>query len=107
MVRPNFTDIRIQDGKVKVKGVSGIEPDTGSRVDFTDVVEIRVVLIQGDRVDQGLVDALDPNWTATFDVADPIGSAPDYPPGDAVAVGVERRLENATVISWSETLPIA
>jgi len=106
MVRPNFTDIRIQDGQVEVKGVSGIEADTGSRVDFQDVVEIRVVLIQGERADQGLVDTLDPNWTVTFDVTDPTGAAPDFKPGQATAVGVERRLENATVISWSETLPI-
>jgi hypothetical protein len=106
MVRPNFTDIRIQNGQVEVKGVSGIEADTGSRVDFQDVVEIRVVLIQGERVDQSLVDTLDPNWTATFEVADPTGASPDFQTGDAVAIGVERRLENATVISWSETLPI-
>jgi hypothetical protein len=106
MVRPNFTDIRIQNGKVEVKGVSGIDPDTGSRVDFQDVVEIRVVLIQGERVDHGLVDTLDPNWTATFDVSDPTGAGPDFKPGPALEIGVERRLENATVISWSETLPI-
>jgi hypothetical protein len=107
MVRPNFTDIRIQGGKVKVKGVSGVDEETGSRVDFDDVVDIRVVLIQGDRTEHGPVDSIDPNWTATFDVADQTGSAPDFHAGDAVAIGVERRRQNATVISWAETMPIA
>jgi hypothetical protein len=107
MVRPNFTDVRIQGAEVRVNGTSGVEPTSGSRADFGDVVDIRVVLIQGDRVEHGAVDAPDPNWSATFPVKDPAEAAPDYHAGEAVAVGVETRKENFTVISWRETMTIA
>jgi hypothetical protein len=106
IVRPNFTGASIQSGEVRVTGESGIAPD-GTRVEFDqDVVDIRVVLIQGERTDHRPVDSLDANWTATFSVADEVGSGPDYTAGPAVAVGVERRRENDTVISWTQTLPI-
>jgi hypothetical protein len=106
MVRPNFTGASIQNGTVSVTGQSGIAPN-GSRAEFDqDVVDIRVVLIQGARMDHKTIDTLDPNWAATFSIVDQVGSGPDYQAGPAVAVGVERRRENDTVISWAQTLPI-
>jgi hypothetical protein len=106
MVKPNFTGASIKDGKVTVRGESGIEAD-GSTAEFDDdVLAIRVALIQGDRMEERAVDGHDPTWTATFTVADQDGGDPDYEPGPAVAIGIELRKENATVINWTEPLNI-
>ena len=47
MVRPNFTDVQLTDGTLRVEGRSD--------VDISDIVDIRVVLVQGDRITRGSV----------------------------------------------------
>jgi len=100
--RPNFTALEIDGGTVFVRGLSA----PNDPADFADIVDIRVVLVQDDRVQPGAIDNLMSDWVARLPVQDPAGAAGDFHVGDAVAFGVETRRKDATTITWTQTLPI-
>jgi hypothetical protein len=101
--RPNFTALEIDGDTVLVRGLSAPnDPE-----DFADIVDIRVVLVQGDRVHPATVDELMSDWVARVPVQDPGGTAGDFGPGDAVVFGVETRRRDATTITWTQHLPIS
>jgi hypothetical protein len=89
--RPNFTDAQLVDGTVRVEGRSDD--------DISDVVDIRVVLVQGDRIAAGSVETIQAVWHARL--AD--GA---FTPGDAVAFGVETRSTNFLTMTWTEPVKI-
>src|SRR5687767_2538544 len=100
MVRPNFTDVQIDGDEVRVGGVSD-EDDTD------DILDIRVTLVQGDRIgggsgriDRAGVSRVSAVWNARLPVKDPDAQGPDFRPGPVVAFGVETRQTNSTTITW-------
>jgi hypothetical protein len=97
--KPNFTDVELVDDTVSVGGVSDEE-------DLSDIIDIRVVLAQGERVASGQVDKLVSAWHANLPVKDPEAEAEDFGAGPAVAFGVQTHRENFTTISWIETVTI-
>jgi hypothetical protein len=98
--RPNFTDVELIDEVVRVGGISGEE-------DLPDIVDIRVVLVQGERIASGFVDKVTPEWHADVPVRDPDGTAADFRADEvAVAFGAETRKENAMTITWVEGVKI-
>jgi hypothetical protein len=105
-VRPNFTGAQLVGDKVRVAGVSDEE-------DTEDILDIRVTLVQGDRiasesrVASGGVTRVTSVWNVPFPVTDPEAKGGDFRPGPAVAFGVETRRTNFTTITWAETLTIA
>lgn len=88
--RPKFTAALLDKGGVTVSGTS---------VDTVDVLDISVVLQQGDRVARRSVIKIDQAWDVRFEdegfVADQV-----------VAVGVESRREHLTTTTWTQTLII-
>lgn len=96
--RPNFTDVQIIDGVVRVEGRSDD--------DLEDIVDIRVVLVQGERIAGGPVDEIASSWHADLPVTDPATRSGDFRPGEAVAFGVETRSENLLTMTWTETVTI-
>jgi hypothetical protein len=96
--RPNFTEATIQGDDVRLAGVS--DDDT------SDVVEIRVLLVQGERIGEGSVDKATSVWRALVPVEDPDGEGADFQPGPAVAFGAELREPPSATFTWAETLTI-
>lgn len=97
--RPNFTDVELIDDRVSVGGVSDQE-------ELADIVDIRVVLVQEDRIASGFVEEVTPDWNADVPVKDPDATASDFHTGEAVAMGVETRKENAMTVTWVEGVTI-
>lgn len=98
-VRPNFTDVTIDGDDVRVGGTSD-EDDT------EDILDIRVTLVQGERVGAGSVDKVTSVWRALVPVADPAGQGANFAPGPAVAFGVETRRKHSTTTTWAQPLTI-
>jgi hypothetical protein len=95
--RPNFTDAQLVDGKVRVEGRSAQE-------DLPEIVDIRVVLVQGDRITAGSVDQISEVWRAELPARDPTGG--DFTVGKAVAFGWETHRENFLTMTWTEPVEI-
>ena len=88
--RPNFTEVRLVDGKLRVKGNSNDEPLP---------IEIRVYFEQEDQVAFGSVDKLTTAWQADL----PSGG---FTTGPAMASGVEIRMQPFTAITWTQRVKI-
>ena len=91
--RPNFTGARLSGGRVVVRGQTDPEPEG-------DVVGIRVVLAQRGHTATDDVRIVAQNWDVEL-------SGEGFSAGPATAFGVETRRENATTITWAQTLEIA
>ena len=93
-----------------MSGRTAVEIESGG---LADIIDITVVLVQGERVARTSVLApiagfgfkLDEGSDATLPAEG--GAQPDFTPGAAVAFGVETRIENRTTIIWSEDVTIA
>ncbi len=97
--RPNFTDVQIVGDEVRVGGTS--DEDTTD-----DIIDIRVTLVQDDRIAGGAVQKVTSVWRALLPVQDPDGKGADFAPGSVVAFGVETRKTHATTTTWAQTLTI-
>jgi hypothetical protein len=95
--RPNFTDAQLVDGKVRVEGRSDEE-------DLPDIVDIRVVLVQGDRITAGTVEQISTVWRAELPATDP--NSGDFQVGEAVAFGWETHKTNVFTMTWTEPVEI-
>ena len=106
MVRPNFTSVILEDvdgvGTVRVEGTSDDTDDAA----LSDVVDIVVVLVQGDRIARQSVNKVTNPWVADVPQRDPAGNAQDFQRGEAIAFGVESRVENSLVMTWTERVTI-
>ena len=100
--RPNFTGVELRGSTVHVHGLSA----PGDPEFLADIVDIRVVLVQGRRLARATADQLRSDWVARVPVADPAGAGPDFHLGDAVAYGVETHEVNAMTITWIEGVTI-
>ena len=65
-----------------------------------DVLEISILLRQGERVETARVARL---GGASWEVGVP---AAGFAPGPALLIGIEMRHENATTVTWTQTLDI-
>jgi hypothetical protein len=92
--RPNFTDAQLINGTVRVEGKSDD--------DISDLVDIRIVLVQGDRISAGTVENIQAVWHAEL----PAAGTGAFQPGDAVAFGVETRSTNFLTMTWTEPVKI-
>lgn len=101
MLKPSFSDeAELTDGEVRVEGQS--LDDTG-----TDILDIRVVLVQEDRITSAHVDKAGTSWHATLPDPDgPDAGSVEFEEGPAVAFGVETRRHNFTAITWTEPVTI-
>ncbi len=97
--RPNFAETaELIDSTVRVEGQSP---------DLSDVVDIRVALLQGSQVSVARVDKLGSPWHAILPDPDgPDAGSVEFEPGLAVALGIETHSENSLTISWSEPVTI-
>jgi hypothetical protein len=104
-VRPGFLGAQLDGDKIRVSGTSDEE-------DTDDILDIRVTLVQGDRiatesrVESESVARVTSVWNAFFPVVDPKGEGGDFRPGQVAAFGVEWRKTNATQITWAQSLTI-
>ena len=107
MVRPNFTSVILQEadggGTVLVEGTSDDTDDPA----LSDIVDIVVVLVQGDRIARQSVNKVTNPWVADVPQRDPAGNGQDFEKGEAIAFGVESRVENSLVMTWTERVTIA
>lgn len=92
--RPNFTDAQLVDGTVRVEGKSDD--------DISDVVDIRIVLVQGDRISAGTVATIQAVWHAAL----PAAATGAFQVGDAVAFGIETRSTNFLTMTWTQPVRI-
>jgi hypothetical protein len=99
--RPNFTELELDGDTVFVRGMSA--PDDPE--DFADIVDIRVVLVQGERIQPAAVDELASDWVARIPAAD-TDAAARFQEGPATVFGVETRRQDATTITWTQNLTI-
>ena len=97
--RPNFTDVRLADGKVSVFGGSNSD-------DLSDLVGIQVFLSQAAQaaggsaqIATGFVAEAGSSWTAEFDAGGLVA-------GPAVAIGVETHKDPFTAITWAQPIEI-
>jgi len=94
--RPNFTEVQLIDGNLRVKGNSNDDPLP---------IEIRVFLEQEDPATEGpaiavgSVDKLTTAWQADL-------SSEGFSTGPALASGVEIRMEPFTAITWTQQVQI-
>jgi hypothetical protein len=96
-VRPNFTHAQLVDDKVRVEGTSDEE-------DLPDIVDIRVVLVQGNRITAGNVERILTDWSADLPASDPTSG--DFEVGQAVAFGWQTHSENFLTMTWTEPVDI-
>ena len=97
--KPNFTDAQLIDGVVRVEGSS-------DRADLPEIVDIRVVLVQGDRITAGSVEQISEVWRAELPASDPSARSGDFQAGDAVAFGWQTHKENFLTMTWTEPVEI-
>jgi hypothetical protein len=97
--KPSFTDAQLIDGMVRVEGRSNID-------DVPEIVDIRVVLVQDDRITAGSVDQISEVWRAELPASDPSARSGDFRVGGAVAFGWETHKENFLTMTWTEPLEI-
>lgn len=101
MVKPSFSDeAQLTNGSVRVEGQSLDD-------DGTDILDIRVVLVQDDQITSAHVDKAGTSWHAILpDPQGPDAGSVEFREGPAVAFGVETRRENFTTITWTEPVTI-
>lgn len=87
--RPNFTEVRLIDGKLRVKGNS----------DDDLPIEIRVFFEQEDRIAFGSVDELTTAWQAEL-------PSEGFTTGPAMVSGIEIRMEPFTAITWTQRVEV-
>lgn len=102
MFRPNFTAAEIDGSSVRVSGVSRADDAD----ELADILDIQVVLAQGERIGHGRVKILTDDWVATVPVKDPRHEGPDFKTGEAMVTGIEVHRENARTITWSQPIAI-
>jgi hypothetical protein len=90
--KPNFTSISRNGTDIVVAGVS----DPG---DIADILSIHVTLAQGETIERALVKRVGASWTVPI-------PADGFEGGPAVVFGVETHGENATTITWAQSLQI-
>jgi hypothetical protein len=95
--KPNFTRAQLVDGKIRVEGESALE-------DLPEIVDIRLVLVQGERITAGTVDQISEAWRAELPARDPTGG--DFEVGKAVAFGWQTHQENFLTMTWTEPVDI-
>lgn len=100
--RPNFTALESDGEIVSVRGIS----DADDPADLADIIDIQVVLMQGERVGNAAVQKLASDWVATLPVADPAGGT-DFAEGAAVVVGIETHRMHATTVTWTQAMEIS
>lgn len=88
--KANFTSLMRDGETIRVVGKS---EDAG------DVIEIRVVLAQGEKVERGTVDEVSESWVVEI-------PADGFEAGPAFVFGVETRRTNLTTVTWAESLTI-
>jgi hypothetical protein len=98
-LRPNFTDVRLDDGKVSVFGESNSD-------DLGDLVGIQIFVSQeaqatggSAQIATGFVAEAGSSWRAEFDAGGLLA-------GPAVAIGVETHREPVTAITWAQPVEI-
>jgi hypothetical protein len=98
-LRPNFTDVRLTDGKVSVFGESNSD-------DLGDLVGIQVFVSQqaqaaggSAQLATGFVAEAGSSWRAEFDAKGLVA-------GPAVAIGVETHRDPVTAITWAQPMEI-
>ena len=98
-VRPNFTDVRLADGKLSVFGESNSD-------DLSDLVGIQIFLSQAAQaaggsaeIATGFVAETGSSWTAEFDAGGVVA-------GPAVVIGVETHKDPFTTITWAQPIEI-
>lgn len=99
---PNFTSVTISGDQVFVEGSSLFDPSI-------TIVDIRIALQQGDRVEIAHVDALIDGWTARFPVADDSSTnpQPDFDQHkDVLVFGIQTQVDPIQVVTWAEVKPI-
>jgi hypothetical protein len=89
--KSNFTSARLSGDTAIVSGVSSEPAD--------DIVDIRVILAQGERIERGRVEVVGSSWQAKVPAA-------GFVAGPATAFGVETRHEHFTTITWAEQVDI-
>jgi hypothetical protein len=89
--RPNFTGVSRSGDSVVVTGRSD-EP-TG------DILAIHVVLSQDGTIARGVVDPIGPGWRVELPAA-------GFDAGAVTAFGVEAHADNATTVTWAQTLQL-
>jgi hypothetical protein len=93
--KPGFTDVQIVGDNVRVEG----ESDAAA----SEILDIRVTLVQDQRIAAAPVTQIGSSWAAQLPVSDPAG---DFHAGDAVAFGVETQRENVRTITWTQAVRI-
>ena len=89
--RPNFTGASRSGDSVVVTGQSP-EP-------VGDILAIHVVLSQDGTIARGVVDDIGPGWRVELPAA-------GFKSGSATAFGVESHADNATTVTWAQTLEL-
>ncbi|HET8757660.1 MAG TPA: hypothetical protein VFM58_16700 [Solirubrobacteraceae bacterium] len=90
--KPNFTRVDRRGGAIVVTGQTDPEPEG-------DILAIHVVLSQGGHSVAGTVGSTGANW----DIELP---AEGFDAGAAMVAGTETRRENATTITWAQSVQI-
>ena len=88
----NFTGVQRADDSLVVSGASDPEPRD-------DILAVRVVLAQGERIEAAAVADVGAVWSVHV----PSGG---FAAGPATAVGVETRREHSTTITWVQPVDI-
>lgn len=90
--KPNFTAVQRTGDTVVVSGASSPEP-------ANDIVGIRVILAQGERIEPAAVEKVDSAWRVEI-------PAEGFVAGPATAFGVETRREDFTTVTWAQAVDI-
>jgi hypothetical protein len=88
--KANFTSLMRDSDTIRVLGKSE---------EAADVIEIRVVLAQGEKLERGILDQVDESWVVEI-------PADGFEAGPAFVFGVETRRTNLTTVTWAESLTI-
>jgi hypothetical protein len=90
--KANFTAVQRADDAVVVSGASSPEP-------AGDILDIRVILAQGERIEPAVVADVGSSWKVRI-------PSDGFVAGPATAFGVETRRENFTTITWAQQVEI-
>jgi hypothetical protein len=90
--KSNFTGLHRDGDTMVLSGRSDPDPPG-------DVVDIRVVLAQGERIERASVDVINDKWNVRL-------PSDGFAAGPAVAFGIETRRENAATLTWTQTIEI-
>jgi hypothetical protein len=89
---PNFTGVHYEGENLVLDGVSDDNPPG-------DLLGVRVVLAQEEHIASGVAPEVGAGWHAPV-------TAAGFTAGAATAFGVESRRENATTVTWAQTVQI-